>query len=536
VSHLPARVTKPICLGYPKVVTVGKGHRLTCPVSGCDASERAPGARLIGRAFSLGYTTAKCVCNSLNALVTRHLKSAPEFTGNFDFAREWFQAFLPRLYHMYWADLCHHLDKWLEKWPQKKRQMFLKSQLEDDLALNVVKTFLKKEVTIKLSPVPVDYVAFFVGSVCLEKARAIQTYLNLYSQMYSGPNFYCLQKSFANALLNYSYMGIDAVMASGMNAQGIARWMERRMHLKFLESDGKNWDSTMMRQHHEMKYFIYDFVDPFVGNAARKSAKVKGSIRTRHNFIKYYAKYTTKSGHNDTSLGNTIVNIAIGVSLLMHFGLSGSVLAMGDDQLVAFKGDLQPQQCTDYIRTFGIEPELNVFDSWQDVTFISGRFYPSKTGLLFAPRVSSILDKLFWTVRPVLDKKEEHFRAGIVKCVKCVMNDFPIVGPFLDVHAREINRKVYAEADISSPDSYKFRYIFDSPTPASNQLLLDYICCKHDVGPWEVRDLEKQIRESNQYDILTHPTLTRIRNDERADTKDRRMNPWCRDAPRSVVY
>jgi hypothetical protein len=312
--------------------------------------------------------------------------------------------------------------------------------------------------------------------------------------------------------------GIDITFASGMTNRDFEEWMTVTNSKKvwFYEQDGASWDSTMRKEHYDCKWPLYDRADPELGAFMRKCANTKGVIYTPTGRINYQTSYTTKSGHNDTSLGNSIINISIALEAMLKLKLTGRILVMGDDLLVAIHQNFDADEFAAVSRSLGITPEYRKFDSWEDVSFISARWYPTglKNQYLFAPRLSSIFDKLFWTVKHIPEKQKPGIVAGICMGVKALMPNMPMVSEFIRANEND--------ATPILPQDYKYRHIFTDSTEASYITLGIHLQQLYHLLPSEIEHV-KRLFASNKgkVGVICDEVLDKMRSIDKADIVDR---------------
>ncbi len=509
-NELRANVTETTCVGKTAKITIDPKHRLTL-ITGdynrgiCDGRQEN-GAKLIGLASYVPITPMKCSCNYVNALANRHLKVMPPKVRNFDKSQTYLHSFISDIkseYHQY--QLGYTEVDWMAKWPRTKQKQIEISVGDDKLEPGKCKSFIKREVYVKEQ---------------LKKCRLIQGYFNMATQAHTGYRITCLQKAFAKVMDgSRSRNGIDVTFASGMTNLDFSAWMRKTNMRKcwFYERDGESWDSTMDKPHYATKWPIYDAIDEELGRFMRKCENTKCTIHTPSGKIKYKTKATTKSGHNDTSLGNSIINASIALEAMLEMNLQGRILVMGDDLLVAVYSDFDAERFAEIERELGINPEYNKFSDWRDVTFISARWYP--TGrveeYLFAPKVSSILDKLFWTVKPLTPAKEAEMREAICKCVNVIMPDFPIVKEFI-----QANRTGAIVSMVV--DEFKYAYIFNKHQRANYGEVYRHLLDLYHLLPSELDSLLRLIKENaGRIGVLKHDTIDKLRQVDRADIATR---------------
>jgi len=366
-----------------------------------------------------------------NALVKRHIAQKPNDcktmpTSLLDEAKksvaDLSDAFM-RWYHYFEV-----LGEWYKKWPEARREQIIKSRAIDPVLYGKIKAFVK----------------FEVGYKRPSKARLIQGYRYLACQCESGPITAAMQKAYCEVFKNYTMAnGCSVTLASGMTHQELGDWMTRVMKCgatHFYERDGKNWDRTMGKLHHELEM---EFAQVIEGqgelcNILKQTVHRKGFSVTKDGVVRYKSTYTTASGFNNTTIRNTLINAAIALETLKYNDKIGHVIAMGDDLIVAVESDFDINSFVDLeFNEFGINPEARKFSHPCDLTFISACWYPHKSGYSFGPLIGKQLAKLFWTVKAPPKKKTDDWYYSICTGMLTTFRDCPVMQPFLQSHYRE---------------------------------------------------------------------------------------------------
>lgn len=391
-----------VCLGRPtaaeltvKVDPKHKLHRL--PAAGCDRAEQV-GAQLLGPSFGFSYVCRSCCCNALNAFANRHGARQPKI--KLDLPRH---AGLEQEIRKWYVDLEEkYYDSWLDKWPASKRASILHSLEFDECMPGRVSAFVKRE----------------GAHAPLKKARLIQAYATLATQERFAREFSVFQKALGAALPLDGfefYPGIVGTFCSGYSGAEIGAWLTEATaafrHPFFYERDGKNWDSTMQRAHHDFKSSVMRACDPRLADFADSCHTVRGSFGFGAHSFRYSLNGTVKSGHNDTTSGNSLLNAYITARALLACGLRGRFIVAGDDMLAVIDGDFSVDDMLSAERALGIVPEARKFARPEDTSFISGIFLLSATDgtLGFFPSLGRLLTRLWWTTREVPPRQRRDY-------------------------------------------------------------------------------------------------------------------------------
>lgn len=402
-------------------VNVDPNHVVPTGDYPCDKPSQV-GARCYGLVSRRCVVARTCSCNALFALRARHgYQQTPMDMALYGLgANEFRSVYMPQVVTLAWH-LSPSVDQvWWQKWSREKQKQIYQSIFLDAHRFNAVKLFVKREIYCKDTPKP----------------RGIQMYYNLATQEASAVPICSLQKALAHVWNGtISHDGIDITFASGMSAASLGQWMQHRLHYpNWIERDGENWDSSMQWGHAGPKLEMYRMFSSVLGSIMRSSVNVVGRYFSPFVTFAYRLLATVKSGHNDTSLGNSIANALVILSVMRLMGYTGSILVMGDDALVGVNEPVDLPTYVQYERQCGIYPQARLFHDWRWVSFISGIWAPADNGLYLIPKPGRLFARLFWTVSQVSPRRVNAFRRGVVLGLKPLMDGFPIVGEWLDRH------------------------------------------------------------------------------------------------------
>jgi len=255
------------------------------------------------------------------------------------------------------------------------------------------------------------------------------------TQAVFGPTFFALQHALCDFFFHRDVGGgVDVTIACGLNSISLGQWMARvtcRKLWGFYERDGRNWDATMARIHHDLKMLVYRAVGADFARFAEAGFTVQGAHLSPAGWLRYVVSGTVKSGHNDTTLGNSLVNAFILCEALWALAVPASVLVMGDDALVALYAPACLETFKKAESSLGIVPIARIFHSPFDVSFISGIWLPSRTGFGFAPKPGRLVARLYWTVRPPPKRFRQAYLNGVSRGLQPVCAGLPLVRAFL---------------------------------------------------------------------------------------------------------
>jgi hypothetical protein len=241
---------------------------------------------------------------------------------------------------------------------------------------------------------------------------------------------------------------------------------------------------------------LYECIDSDLASFTRESNLCKAFAVLPAGIIRYIMEFGVKSGHNDTTIGNSIINAAIAFAAMRRLGLLGSILVAGDDLLIAVQSDFDLKALMDCEREFGIVPEAGKFTGPSHVTFCSGIFLGA--GNVYVPNPSRLFARLWWGVKPVGD--EAAYQRGVARGLLPTCKHVPIVRLLLSRFDSE-------GAAGQSDKGYKFRLTeYDLGG-------VDYASFVERYGLSEtaVRDCERWLETLPAEPLLlVHPVLERM--------------------------
>lgn len=493
--HVPITFETPaICLGMGDENNLGPNSKVrTRPHKGCSSDRK--GATLVGPSAIKAESLAPCGCNAHNGFCNRHgCRAKNACLEDFDDFINHLRTLSKEVADVYAMHFTEFSSQWITRWPAGKQKSIALSKQYDELRPDKVKCMVKREVSAKVPT----------------KARCIQFYPNLATQSEFGPETASLQKTWCQVLHRRRIGTCRITFSSGMDANKLGSWMDEVLadytNPVFYERDGKNWDATMGEKHHKVKVEAYkcagqDFVD-FIN----KSAKVKGVGVFKNGILRYKLDYTTKSGHNDTTLGNNLINAA--VTWTAFEGLTCDILIAGDDLLVVVEGDFNEHAIAEKEKRCGIMPEYRKFYNVEDVTYISGLFATTDKGIKFIAKPGRLLALLFWTVKPPSPKPRmlRGYQRGVAKGVLPTMGCVPVVGPWL---------QAIGDEGFTIPDKSRRRYTYGVTVDAdfSGWFERRYGLSKTDISRIE----ELLVSVGPKRCIIRDPVLERIVSRDLAD-------------------
>jgi len=381
---------------------------------------------------------------ALSALINRHL--APVQFPVEEFYRQYFQGSMAELVVRGFKDLMAVSgEEWRIGKGLRKLAGIDDSLVYDKRVSDRVKLMVKKEVYPQ-----------HLGSPYPKKARGIQYAVNERSAYEYAKEAYCIAKSVGSATQKVVEMGGVKFLirySATMSHQDIGKFADKSERLRrdykcswIDERDGQNWDSNVQRPHRLAVVGLYGMCDKALARHTLKGVDCRGVHQGANGRIEYETDGTVKSGHWDTSVGNSILNIEIAVQaiLLLPLRLRPKMvraLVMGDDYLawLYFDHDVDPvalrQALDDIEKGLGISPKRGIFADLIHASFISLTFYRTMSGTYCPlPKVGRMFSKLFWTVTPLAGRDPARLASGVAHHFYPLYKTWPPMRDFLRHH------------------------------------------------------------------------------------------------------
>lgn len=368
-------------------------HEVPPPPFACDKPNQV-GAVLIGFAATVPRVCRTCLCNAVGALRLRHAVAQRRPTNN----TAMYLAIATSLTHNLVFGLCLTTymdpknDTWMLRWNRAKRYMFEMSMKHDIPNAKVVSGFVKFEMITKAVYVP--------------RPRLIQTYVKLITQALFAREF----KALSDALFSPSRYfwevvpGITITFSCGMDLDDVGEWLttaicRHPVDTWYLEDDFSAYDSSITREHQVIKDVLYRLVPGLIEHA-EETIDVTGYLG-RGEKLRYKVKGTTKSGLNDTTLGNSLINAVVKATAMLDQNLRGDIIVTGDDSIIVGNGNISLQRFTDVERDFCLTPEAALFRSVDDITYASMCFIGTPARYYACPKPGRLFARIGWTLRRI---------------------------------------------------------------------------------------------------------------------------------------
>lgn len=475
-TYLNSNTTNTLCLGFGDERLLGKHCKITERPKKCDRDDQK-GAELLGPATRLAWTCRSCGCNAHNAMCNRHGCVRPVPTKGFEYANDYIDGSLDEVMMDYDVHYSENSHLWLGKWPLVKQEAIAGSVRLDEVLPSRVKNMVKRE----------------HQSTKPKKARCIQFYKNLATQAEFGPEFTSLQKAYCKSWRRrkHGYDDVRVTIGSAMNSKQLGDWMEDVLSdysdPHFYERDGKAWDATMGPIHHKLKMRAYSKMPQPFQDFVDSCYKVRGTgVYRDGSRLVYSVDGTVKSGHNDTTLGNCIVNAMIAAEACKRLGLKADIIVVGDDLLVIVEGDFDEHALAEEEAALGIKPEYRKFDDVEDVSFISGHWVTLRRGgYIFAPKLGRLLARLHWTTTPPPAKHLAPYLRGVYSGIAATCHSLPVYSALSPV----------TEGSVKNVDLRKVEIYGTEQLQYCREDVLDWFQRKYHCSVAQIEELEAELAD-----------------------------------------
>nr|WPR18283.1 MAG: hypothetical protein [Crogonang virus 57] len=355
------------------------------------------------------------------------------------------QHFVDAVAYAYRTELPATRAEWLTRWPATKQAAIIRSEHDDPIVRGRVKPTIKRECSHKAPTKP----------------RLIQAYPNLHTQCEFAVEHASFQKAlFFAAGSNETrpgyqiFPGIYIAGTSGWTAQQLSTWADDHSGLTLYERDGERWDSTMQYAHHALKWRVMRACDPRFASSVEEDYVVRGRFSSPHGNVDYTSRGAVKSGHNDTTSGNTLVNLLIAANALHDLGLRGSIIAIGDDLLAAVAGVPDLAAIARRETAYGILPTFERRAGFEQATYASGTWLVDGSRHVYVPLLGRLLARQWWTTSPPPARGFALRRHGIACGMLARLSGIPLYDDFYRPH---LLPRAHASSALLVDDPNRFR-------------------------------------------------------------------------------
>jgi hypothetical protein len=353
--------------------------------------------------------------------------------------------------------------------------------------------------------------------------RGIQGLLNNESNMYMGCFMKGVSKTIANAITPRGHAFPKFCYTNGKTPDQIGAWYHHYLNASFvkndvkykyifLEDDFSAYDSTQGRGAYETECKVYELFK-------RRSGLDKGFLRNvtintmyqaqtagKGAFHKYTVPHTRKSGDQNTSVGNTIVNFLAHFAAIRKYNKDKtlwkkihdfSMLGLGDDNLIAVAVD---EKCidaviasfTDTILSLGLKPTIlrNKYPSYCSSYFMPLEAYNGQEVHVLTPSTVRSLTKLGWSVTALPRGVTSIAR------VKGNMLGLPMYqySPVMRVFHQYYTSNKEVESEEKQYRSHRVEKIVGGYN--CGKRTIDWFCDLYNISNSELDDLENYLKSS----------------------------------------
>jgi len=334
-------------------------------------------------------------------------------------------------------------ENWNRRFPPSRRNLqrraydyyLLNGLSKSDLhRCTLRKSFIKREL--------------LLSDVELKDPRVIQGVSDL-ANVVLGPWIYTLTQAFKAVVKPHD----NFVIACGMDALELGSWIEDKVDSSFVETDFSRFDKTISRYALEFEQSVYALFDPPRDVKRILEAQLETRGITSHG-IYYEVDGTRKSGDPNTSLGNSLINLA--VSLFAYCWSVGrsldvnpaniqydniSMLVGGDDGVLSHKTPFDSELYIKCLAGLGFEAKL-LHTTYPHVSFFSSRWLPSSHGYILTPKIGRLLVKFSFS--SCYQVNPRGWLRGVAYANKAIFAHVPFMSTFFEriAHLTEGNEIV----------------------------------------------------------------------------------------------
>jgi len=421
-------------------------------------------------------------------------------------------------------------DNWIHRWPGWKQKAILEAVLHEDVdAPDIVTAMVKREVLVGM-----DSDGIQCSLKTPKKARLIHFYRYLSTQERHALRYYCFQKAVCDVFNGKPNPDLDddirVTVSSAMNQHDKGRWFDDARlwagpNAYVFERDGASWDATMGEEHMDVQLEAMGELEADFLETVQATRKCR--VNFRHTAAKrealdflgrfrYELDHTTKSGHNDTSSRNSLINAIITRVALLSLGVrEARVIVIGDDMLCFLKHEVDLQSLLKAEEDCGIKPTGAAFtgDAISRVEFASDAFAPSTEGTIAIPKLGKLFAKLYATTTFVKPAETNAFAHSIATGLRDLLLEAPLYGDFLRCSLDESGATATLQLKRWERRVNSRVYYDDSFT--------HWLGDRYGITPSQIVELSAFLRSCRGPGFMKHPMIEKIMAIDTADPKDR---------------
>lgn len=293
----------------------------------------------------------------------------------------------------------------------------------------------------------------------------------------TGPYIYTLSKRVALVYNNH----YKFCYCSGLNSLEVGDWLRFAINkikekwqvkdLIFIENDFSQFDSSVHKRwttwENKIIQYLLPLGDSKEHDTFRKYLKGQGVTKghSKDRTINYGVDGTRKSGDNNTSIGNSLINL--NMQLFAYKGTKFCVIFLGDDSLTLMsKKELDIDKSKHIFNQLGFDAKIKVSDNIFNVEFCSSTFWPLKNGsYILLPKFGRFLVKHGVTFSIV----GYNNPCGYLKELACAYRhliNFPFFGTLIKYY---LKNTYYATATNVLSEEFKYKI-----APPNMEVEIDY--------------------------------------------------------------
>lgn len=244
---------------------------------------------------------------------------------------------------------------------------------------------------------------------------------------------YCLRlATYLHPIEEHCYAYTDwtgtPIFAKGRNMVNRGKDLRRKWKSfafpKALLFDHSKFDAHVSENLLKLEHWFYHSCNPSDELRYLLHLQIVNLGRTK-NGTRYRTKATRMSGDQNTGLGNSLINYAILMSFVSHFGLKASCYVDGDDSVVVIE-DEGKYYDLDYFRQFGMVTKGEETTHFSKVEFCQTRPVRLDHGWTMVRNPYRLLTRIPWTVKNLSPSKELPYLASVGRCEMALGMGAPI--------------------------------------------------------------------------------------------------------------
>jgi hypothetical protein len=299
-----------------------------------------------------------------------------------------------------------------------------------------------------------------------------------------------------------------------------------------MEDDFSAYDASQGEGAHWAEKTFFECFD--LETPARYALKAQEFTTGYSKWFKYTVPFTRKSGDQNTSLGNSLLNAAAHTWALRRVGVVDfRMFVMGDDNLIFWKPcDSQrvpgfdwttEAECAVHVSNelarLGLQSKIKIRDNSRESVYCSSEFVPCMVGgretTIMSPLVTRKLIKFGFSAHP-LPKKESAIARLMANELSCKTHSLVPVARIVNAFYCGYQRVVEKEYESVPDDAPRYRSNEDPAVVVeAHPHAMDWFCAVYGVSALQVQALESflaaMLRETNGTACLwSHPVFDQM--------------------------